>query len=252
MQRTTTLLRQGALALGAAATVVFTAQQVRPVFFSKAPVAQRLLTAPRVTGDSSIFTLPWLRSPAEQAMKTPQFERDRLAFTSDLLATGKLTPSRASRIADAAVRQAYKDRIPPALVLGVLLTENDDFKPTGRSKVGAVGLMQIMPRIWRPALKHKFGTDLKDDATNMRYGVFILRAFHDNVDEELDAHSGYRKALLAYNGCVRGKNTRDCHRYPEMVRRRVMTQGRATCAGRSFEDCVVRPLWLRRQVDRIN
>ena len=35
---------------------------------------------------------------------------------------------------------------------GVMLTENDEFRPSARSKVGAMGLMQIMPRIWIPNL----------------------------------------------------------------------------------------------------
>lgn len=230
--------------------MVFTAQQVRPVFFSETKVAQRVLAAPRVTGDSTIFGFPWLHASADEAVRTPAFERDRRAFASDLLATGKLTPIRATRIADAAVRQAYRDRIPPALVLGVMLAENDDFKPTGRSRVGAVGLMQIMPRIWRPTLGRKFGTDLKDDATNVRYGVFILRVMHDEAGKALEPNVAYRKALLAYNGCVRGKNTKDCHRYPDKVRRRVVTQARATCGGRTFDRCVVEPLWLRRRAQR--
>ncbi|HEY0994791.1 MAG TPA: transglycosylase SLT domain-containing protein [Gemmatimonadaceae bacterium] len=251
MRRTTTLLRQLLLALGAAATVVFTAQQVRPAFFSKTSVAQRVLAVPRVTGDSGVFRLPWLHAPADLAMRTPEFERDRLAFTRDLLATGNLTPTRATRIADAAVRQAYRDRIPPALVLGVMLVENDEFKPSARSKVGAVGLMQIMPRIWRPTLGKKFGTNLKEDTVNVRYGVFILRVFHDETARALTPKEGYRKALLAYNGCVTGKNTRGCHRYPEVVKRRVVQGARNSCAGRTFDQCVVEPLWLRKRVDRL-
>ena len=44
----------------------------------------------------------------------------------------------------------------------------------------------------------------------------------DNRGEDvvvLDA--AWRKALLGYNGCVRGTNTRECFGYPEVVRRRV-------------------------------
>src|SRR5690606_14815221 len=107
------------------------------------------------------------------------------AFIADLVGTGHLGEARAARIADAAVTRAYRERVPPALILGIMLTENDVFKPTARSRVGAVGLMQIMPNVWRPTLGKIFGTDLRDDATNIKYGVFVLRWMHDNVPEEL-------------------------------------------------------------------
>ena len=48
----------------------------------------------------------------------------------------------------------------------------------------------------------------------------------------------WRTALLRYNGCVRGTNTRDCGRYPDVVRREVLRSARTICAGRDFERCV--------------
>ncbi|HEX4936217.1 MAG TPA: hypothetical protein VFV33_23710, partial [Gemmatimonadaceae bacterium] len=79
----------------------------------------------------------------------------------------------------------------------------------------------------------------------------ILRVMHDESGKALEPNAAYRKALLAYNGCVRGKNTKDCHRYPDQVRRRVVRQARNTCAGRTFDECVVEPLWLRRRAQRV-
>ena len=43
---------------------------------------------------------------------------------------------RAWQLADVAVREAYTRRVPPALVLGVMMTENDELKSTARSSVG--------------------------------------------------------------------------------------------------------------------
>ena len=68
-----------------------------------------------------------------------------------------------------------------------MLTENDQFKRNARSKVGAMGLMQIMPRVWMPNLGPILGRNLKDDETNLRYGVYILKHFAKRTADTLDA-----------------------------------------------------------------
>jgi hypothetical protein len=235
------LLRQIAIATIAACTIVFTATQVRPVFLGQAPVADRVLAG--VYLDSTPGRSPWLSLPEPLAMRHPQFNRDVAAFASDLFQTGHLPRERADSIARVAVREAYHRRIPPALVLGVMLTENDRFKPNARSKVGALGLMQIMPRLWTPNLGPILGHNLRDDETNLRYGVYILRHFARKTPDSLDAGAVIRTALLGYNGCVRGKNTPDCRAYPEKVRRHVEREGRNLCGGQAYHDCVALPLW---------
>jgi hypothetical protein len=224
-----------------AGTVVFTATQVHPVFLGQAPVAGRVLAGAYL--DSAMLRAPWLSLPEPVAMRHPQFQRDVAAFASDLRKTGNLTLQRADSIARVAVREAYHRRIPPALVLGVMLTENDAFKRTARSKVGALGLMQIMPRLWTPNLGPILGHNLRDDETNLRYGVYILKHFATRTADTLDAGEVIRTALLSYNGCVRGRNTPDCKAYPEKVRRHVTQDARTVCAGQSYQDCVALPLW---------
>jgi len=200
--------------------------------------------------DSTTIRAPWLQLHHSRAVLTAQFEQDRRAFTRDLMGTGKVGQARASRIAEAAVRQAYVERVPPALVLGVMLLENDEFKPRARSSVGAVGLMQVMPNVWRPTLGRKFGLDLHDDATNVRYGAFILGHLARELPDQADAETTWRSALLRYNGCVKGTNTRDCRRYPDRVRRLVQRHALASCAGRDFWSCVTYPLWLSSHTDK--
>ena len=124
-----------------------------------------------------------------------------------------------------------------------MLTENDRFKQNARSKVGALGLMQIMPRLWTPNLGPILGHNLRDDETNLRYGVYILKHFAKRTPDSLDASAVIRSALLGYNGCVHGRNTPDCRAYPEKVRRHVEREGRALCDGQGFHDCVALPLW---------
>jgi hypothetical protein len=214
---------------------------VRPVFLGQAPVAGRVLAAAYL--DSSDTRAPWLSLPEPLALRHPQFQRDVAAFATDLRRTGNIGTDRADSIARVAVREAYHRRIPPALVLGVMLTENDAFKPSARSKVGAMGLMQIMPRMWTPNLGPILGRNLKDDETNLRYGVYILKHFAKRTSDTLDATGATRLALLNYNGCVRGRNTPDCRRYPDKVQRHVERSAQSICAGSAFLDCVALPLW---------
>jgi soluble lytic murein transglycosylase-like protein len=237
----TRLVRQLGIAAVAAGTVVFTASQVQPVFLGKAPVAHRVLAAAYL--DTSAIHAPWLSLPEPLAMRHPQFARDVGAFATDLRRTGQIDGDRADSVARVAVREAYHRRIPPALVLGVMLTENDRFNRNARSKVGALGLMQIMPRLWTPNLGPILGRNLRDDETNLRYGVYILKHFAKHTADTLDAGDVIRTALLSYNGCVRGRNTPDCRAYPEKVRRHVESDARSVCAGRAFYQCVALPLW---------
>ena len=211
------------------------------MFLGQAPVAGRVLAAAYL--DSATLRAPWLSLPEPLAMRHPQFLRDVEAFATDLRLTGQLAPERADSIAQVAVREAYHRRIPPALVLGVMLTENDRFKRNARSKVGAMGLMQIMPRLWMPNLGPILGRNLKDDETNLRYGVYILKHFAKRTADSLDARDVIRTALLGYNGCVRGSNTPDCRAYPEKVQRHVDLHAQTICSGRDFQECVALPLW---------
>jgi hypothetical protein len=230
-----------ALGLLCAGLVVFTATHVHPVFLDRA-IGARVHLA-NVTSDELALKLsPWTRLPFHEALETPTFLHDRSAFAIDLLGTGKLGFVRALSLADVAVREAYRRRVPPALVLGVLLTENDELKSTARSRQGAIGLMQIHPGPWRPALGDLFGRNLRNDTTNLRYGIYILSHFAKRAAEQQD--TSWRVALLRYNGCSRGTFTHDCRTYPEVVRREVQRSARTICAGRDFEGCVVTPLRL--------
>lgn len=190
-----------------------------------------------------MLAAPWLMMPYADALATTTFLRDRNAFALDLVETGKVTMPRAMALADVAVREAYRRRVPPALVLGVMLTENDEIKSTARSRQGALGLMQIHPGPWRRSLGELFGTNLRNDTTNLRYGIYILSHLSRNTPRgTVDATTTWETALLRYNGCVRGTNTPDCRRYPQVVRRRVLRNARTICGGKDFEHCVVTPL----------
>src|SRR5262249_37859126 len=121
-----TVRSQIVLALGAYAALIAGVKLSRPVYLNTAPVGQQLMVHRYV--DSTAIRAPWMNSPAEVALRTPQFLLDRELFTMDLIRTGKVNQQRARALADVAVREAYTRQVPPALVLGVMLTENDELK----------------------------------------------------------------------------------------------------------------------------
>ena len=118
--------------------------------------------------------------------------------------------ARAERIATAVVREGRRKNIDPALLIGLLIAENAKFDTTARSNVSARGLMQVMP------FHHgKWGCgqgSLFDIDTNVCTGVAILADY-------MKRSPNLSKALLRYNGCVRGTNTPNCHTYSGKVLR---------------------------------
>ena len=251
MAKKSSILGQLALAAAAIAAIVVATTEMEPVYVGRAPVVQRLVTA--TWRDSAAARAPWaVQDSAELAMSTAQFEADRKAFASDLVNTGRVDTARADSLATFAVREAYKQRIPPALVFGVLMTENATFKSKAKSNVGAVGLMQVYPKVWVPTLGKFFGKNLRDDETNLRYGVHILSHYVYTAAKKADDATGnatgvVRTGLLRYNGCVRGTNTPNCQTYPDKVLHAVEQFALAQC-GTDVEGCSGKPMRLRLDV----
>jgi soluble lytic murein transglycosylase-like protein len=112
------------------------------------------------------------------------------------------------RISRAVLRESRRQQVPPSLITAVLLTENTTLTPAAESSVGAQGLMQVMPMHAGARLCNS--ADLVDVDSNICHGTLILA-------RNLRATRTPAAALLRYNGCVRGTNTPDCHRYPAKV-----------------------------------
>lgn len=113
------------------------------------------------------------------------------------------------RIALALAAEARRVNLDPRILLAVLLVENPDLDPSARSFVGATGLMQVMPMHvgqWPPC-----GRDLEGIETNICYGARIFAHYYAQTGGDVE------RALLRYNGCVRGTNTPTCHTYPDQV-----------------------------------
>src|SRR5438105_7930471 len=193
------------------AAIVFAVNHERPIFAGQPSVAQSLTE--RVP-----MTKPLLGKPSADTgrlaslLASPAFAADSANFAADLVRTGRMSQARADSIAYYAVREAYDRGIPPAVIFGVMLTENALFVSNALSNVGAVGLMQVYPKIWLKALSDKFGTNLAADSTNLKYGVYILSEYiKPRTGTQTMTANDVQRGLLRYNGCVRGTNTPNCH-----------------------------------------
>ena len=90
------------------------------------------------------------------------------------------------RYADPVGRAAVDSHL-PARIVGSLVYVESSCNPKAISPAGAVGILQINPRVWRHSR-----SELQDPETNIRIGTAIL---HRYVKE-----SGLREGLHRYNG----------------------------------------------------
>lgn len=175
-------------------------------------------TNPKFARPGELLRLP----PALITAQKPGTERyvisdektlEEVARVKSVLLRHTRDTARAQQIAVAMVAEGAKKNISPSLLIGVLLTEAADLNPRSRSFVGARGLMQIMPfhaGEWKKECGD--GTDLYDIGTNICHGVAILASY-------MKKSPNVERALLRYNGCVRGTNTPHCHTYSGKVLR---------------------------------
>ena len=220
--------------------IVFTVRHTKAVYASRGTVAAELrkrapqAAAVLIDNDSSML---------DRMMASEKFQDEKRNFYEDLMRTKQLDSARADSIATYAVREAYVRGISPAIIFGVMLTENARFISGALSNVGAVGLMQVYPKIWlKKQFSDSLGTDLASDSTNVRYGVFILSQYFNPRTRSGEVRTrDYRAALLRYNGCVKGSNTPNCKTYPDKVKRYVEASATSICDGRGFYECIAKP-----------
>lgn len=232
--------RDAVLVIVTVAAIVVGVRITNPIFANQPDVVSRLVEEAPIT-KAVLDTLAPARDTLRAAIVAmPEFERDRIAFAADLVATGHMDPARADTVSYFAVREAYLRGIPPAVVFGVMLTENSRFVSKALSSVGAVGLMQVYPKVWLKVLQDKFGADLSTDSTNLKAGVYILSTYI-KTDRGSAQAAAVNRGLLRYNGCVRGTNTPNCKTYPSKVAKSVKNQGGSICGNKGFYDCIAKP-----------
>ena len=220
--------------------IVFTVRHTRPVYATRGTLAEELRKhAPGVAATLE----PADTSLSARVMATPEFQQQKRAFYEDVMRLNRVDSARADSIATYAVREAYVRGISPAIIFGVMLTENARFISAATSNVGAVGLMQVYPKVWlTKEMKDSLGADLASDSTNVKYGVFILNEyFHPRAKGGGRKNVAWSTALLRYNGCVKGTNTPRCHTYPGKVKDFVENKATSICNGKGFYECIAKP-----------
>ena len=225
---------------------------MRPIYAGSAPVVGDVLRAAQPEMPPApvapLATGPLADSVA-RIEASAEFQDQKRRFAADLVRTGRMSQARADSIAHFAVREAFLRGVPPAVIFGVMLTENAQFVSRAKSNVGAVGLMQVYPKVWFKELSKRFGdANIEADSTNLRYGVFILEHYlKPRGKRATPAHmvatqpGSLMKGLLRYNGCVRGTNTPRCHTYPSKVQKFVERDAEALCGNQDFYRCIAQP-----------
>ncbi len=91
----------------------------------------------------------------------------------------------------AAYEAAPRFRLDPYLILAVISVESG-FNPVAESRVGAIGLMQIMPNVHADKLKEFGGIDRAADPwVNLQVGAAIIREYLDRFGSEEAALKAY-------------------------------------------------------------
>ena len=246
------IARDGALVVTLVAAIFYATTIVKPIYAGRAPgvgeVIRQVSNQPPPLPEQPVLSGP-LADSVRLIESSAEFAEQKRRFAADLVATGRMSQARADSVAHFAVREAFLRGVPPAVIFGVMLTENAQFISRARSNVGAVGLMQVYPKVWFKTLSKQFADpNIEADSTNLRYGVFILEHYlkprgKKSTGEHVvaTAPGSLMKGLLRYNGCVRGTNTPRCHTYPSKVQKFVERDARALCGDRSFYDCIAQP-----------
>ena len=171
-----------------------------------------------------------LQLPASLVVAPPPVTEQVFSVSSVLRRYTKDTV-RANRIAQALITEGGKRNLDPALLIGVLLTENAKLDPQARSNVSARGLMQVMPF-------HAGKWKAVPVARSRRHRVeYLLRHEHPRGPREAVAEHAARAASL------QRLRARDEHApLPHVLGQShaVRGQGRVADAGGSFPDVAAR------------
>lgn len=154
-------------------------------------VASLSRTSVAITEPVSGFSSPTQLYPSQDVLASRIAQKYRIA------------PEKASRIVSLVHEESQEKGVDPILVLSIIATESS-FNPRARSSVGALGLMQAMPRYHQEKLDRLGLTanDLYNPRPNIKVGTEIL-------SEYLDLSGGNTtSALQRYNGSLSDKSRR--------------------------------------------
>lgn len=106
-------------------------------------------------------------------------------------------PTEATKIVDVVYKYSEVHEIEPSLLLGIIATESS-FKKYARSREGAVGYTQVLPKYHQDKIK---GRNIFDTYVNIQVGSTIL-------SDCLRKHNNLKKGLGCYNGTSDSKKVK--------------------------------------------
>ena len=141
-------------------------------------------------------------------------------LSSHIQSKYRVSETKARRIVHEAIRNGKRHDVDPELILALIAVEST-FRERAVSRVGARGLMQVMPGSHKGKVRKIGGAHaLFDPAKNIHTGSQILVEYLAN-------HSGnLRRALLNYNGSLGTRSS-----FPDKVIRIYRSLQRVTVEG---------------------
>ena len=135
--------------------------------------------------------------------QAPRYTKPQTPGADAALAIASKYRARGYSVSDRLARMIYetavRNEIDPEIAFGLVRTESE-FKDHATSRVGAVGLTQLMVPTARWFKKNATVADLRDSETNLEIGFRYLNELVDRYDGDVEL------ALTAYN---RGTGTVD-------------------------------------------
>jgi soluble lytic murein transglycosylase-like protein len=160
--------------------------------------------------------------PADTASAAALAQQRKIARLSGHIQSRYQIPDhKAQQIVAAAIRSGETHQVEPELILAIIAVEST-FRERAISRVGARGLMQVMPGSHSGKVRQIGGRHaLFDPDKNIHTGAWILADYLD------DQSGNLRRALLRYNGSLHLRRSA----YPEKVMRIYRDLQRATIEG---------------------
>ena len=202
---------------------------------TKAPASAAKAPRPAAKASAAAKPVVGVDSTALEFAVTARYAHRPLARA---LALRTRNSAVAERAAWALTREAARLKVSPSLLAAVLLIENRPLDSSAVSSQGAIGLMQVMPI---HAGSYGCGSaDLRTVDANICHGARILHTY-------IRRTGSVPLALRRYNGCVRGRNTPGCSRYPLRVLRTAGRLRREMLATPAKPVASPKPVQVRRE-----
>lgn len=179
-----------------------------------------LANSPEESAANALTTSP--SSASENSTMENSADRQKIDGLSRHIQRKYNVPAaKADYIVTEAIRNGERHQMEPELILAIIAVEST-FKERAVSRVGARGLMQVLPGSHARKMREIGGShQLFDPAKNIHTGSRILVSY-------LNAHSGnLRRALLSYNGSLNLRRSS----FPEKVMRIYQDFRRVTVEG---------------------